>query len=192
MLSGVLCLTALPVLTFLDVRGTGIRRAALAPLERAHPKLHLIQGSVLSAGSMSLAAAVLNCGLFACACGPGQGVQNADLGIARTRAGHQSPGLQEAGGEGYEEGQPQSNSSGSQLLQQTDEAHVRMPARSCSGPQLQAWMLQGLAQLLEVGQAAHDAATECQKLQECQQQMPVFWGFAPLQYVSPAVPWPYR
>lgn len=52
---------------FLDCRGTGVTRAALAPLERRFG-LVFIQGAVLS-GSNAAAAAVVNCDAVACRCG---------------------------------------------------------------------------------------------------------------------------
>ncbi len=69
--AGVAHLLALPALDFLDVRGTGVARAALIPLERRF-RLWQPQAAVL-ARSNALAAAAVGGALFACAC-PAVGV----------------------------------------------------------------------------------------------------------------------
>lgn len=90
--AGLLLLSALPALDFVDARGTGVPRASLLPLERRFALLQP-QGAVLARGS-ALAAAAVGGALFLCCC-PAGGVALAE-GAALHEQG-QGPGGAGAG-----------------------------------------------------------------------------------------------
>ncbi|KAL4855581.1 hypothetical protein ACK3TF_003911 [Chlorella vulgaris] len=76
---GVAELARLPHIRFLDMRHTGIGRAALAPLQRRFA-LQFVQAAVLSS-SNTVAAAVLNHDVVLCRCGQGSGANNGQAGV---------------------------------------------------------------------------------------------------------------